>query len=162
MSIISVQQQFLDHLISELNVRFTESSSQFLLQFTQLLPSELIKNLTKTKNTDFDELIKFYEDDLPLSRGFSAELELWKNYWSSETCKADAEALNTPEKALKQLDKDLYPNIYTLLTFADTVPVTSCECERSISMLRLIFKEYYDTRKTKWASNDAVSSSNST
>ena len=91
----------LDHLISELNVRFTESSFQFLLQFAQLLPSELIKNLTKTKNTDFDDLIKFYEDDLPLSRGFSAELELWKNYWSSETCKADAEALNTPEKALK-------------------------------------------------------------
>ena len=29
----------LDHLISELNVRFTESSSQFLLQFAQLLPS---------------------------------------------------------------------------------------------------------------------------
>ena len=66
----------LDHLISELNVRFTESSSQFLLQFAQLLPSELIKNLTKTKNTDFDDLIKFYEDGLPLSRGFSAELEL--------------------------------------------------------------------------------------
>ena len=128
----------LDHLISELNVRFTESSSQFLLQFAQLLPSELIKNLTKTKNTDFDDLIKFYEDDLPLSRGFSTELELWKNYWSSETCKADAEALNTPEKALKQLDKDLYPNIYMLLTLAATVLVTSCECERSISMLRLI------------------------
>ena len=61
-----------------------------------------------------------------------------KLYWSSETCKADTEALNTPEKALKQLDKDLYPNIYTLLTFAATVLVTSCECERSISMLRLI------------------------
>ena len=70
----------LDHLISELNVWFTESSSQFLLQFAQLLPSELIISLTKTKHTDFDELIKFYEDDLPLSRGFSAELELWKNY----------------------------------------------------------------------------------
>ncbi|XP_065920295.1 52 kDa repressor of the inhibitor of the protein kinase-like [Dysidea avara] len=130
--------RMLDHLISELNVRFTECSSQFLLQFAQLLPSELIKNLTKTKNIDFDDLIKFYEDDLPLSRGFSTELELWRNYWSSETCKADAEALNTPEKALKQHDKDLYPNIYTLLTFAATVPVTSCECERSISMLRLI------------------------
>ena len=93
----------LDHLISELNVRFTEYSSQFLLQFTQLLPSELIKNLTKTKKTDFDDLTKFYEDDLPLSKDFSVELELWKNYWSSETRKADAEALNTPEKELKRI-----------------------------------------------------------
>ena len=33
----------LDHLVSELNVQFTEASSQFLLQFAQLLPSELIK-----------------------------------------------------------------------------------------------------------------------
>ena len=60
------------------NVRFTESSSQFLSQFTKLLPSELVKNLTKTQNTDFDDLIKFYEDDLPSSKGFPAELELWK------------------------------------------------------------------------------------
>jgi len=74
----------LDNLISELNVQFRESSSQFLLQFGQLLPSELIKDLTKTKSTDFDSLIKFYEDDLPSSKGFPAELELWKSYWSEK------------------------------------------------------------------------------
>ena len=35
----------LDHLISELNVRFDASSSQLVLEFMQLLPSELIKIL---------------------------------------------------------------------------------------------------------------------
>ena len=52
--------------------------------------------------------------------------------------KADAKELNTPEKALKQDNKDLYPNIYTLMALAATVPVASCKCERSISMLQLI------------------------
>ena len=51
---------------------------------------------------------------------------------------AIAENLNTPEKVLKNMEKDLYPNIYVLLLLAATIPVTSCECERSISMLRLI------------------------
>ena len=51
---------------------------------------------------------------------------------------AIAEKLNTREKALKSMEKDLYPNIHVLLLLAATIPVTSCECERSISMLRLI------------------------
>jgi len=49
-----------------------------------------------------------------------------------------AEKLNTPEKALQNADKDIYPNVYVLLVLAATIPVTSCECERSISMLRLV------------------------
>ena len=32
-------------------------------------------------------------------------------------------------------DKDLYPNMYTLLQIACTLPVTSSECERNASML---------------------------
>ena len=37
-------------------------------------------------------------------------------------------------------DKDFFPNIRVLLSIMATLPVTSCECERSISMLKLIFK----------------------
>ena len=43
--------------------------------------------------------------------------------------------LNTPEKALDHADCDFFPNINTLLCIMGTLPVTSCECERSISML---------------------------
>ena len=39
-------------------------------------------------------------------------------------------------EALKECDKDLYPNIFTLLQIGATLPVTSCQCERSASSLR--------------------------
>ena len=45
---------------------------------------------------------------------------------------AIAEKLNTPEKALKSMEKDLYPNTHVLLLLAATISVTS------FSMLRLI------------------------
>ena len=51
---------------------------------------------------------------------------------------AIAEKFKTPEKALKNIGKDVYPNVHVLLFLATTIPVTSCKCARSISMLRLI------------------------
>ena len=39
-------------------------------------------------------------------------------------------------KVLRHTDKDFYPNIHALLVIITTLPVTSCECERSISLLR--------------------------
>ena len=38
--------------------------------------------------------------------------------------------------ALKECDKDIFPNIYVLLQIACTLPVPSCQCERSASALR--------------------------
>ncbi len=49
-----------------------------------------------------------------------------------------ASKLDTPAKALPHADEELYPNIRILLNIMATLPVTSCECERSICMLRLI------------------------
>ena len=43
---------------------------------------------------------------------------------------------STAAAAIKMCDKDMYPNISTLLQIACTIPVTSCECERSASVLR--------------------------
>ena len=64
------------------------------------------------------------------------ELEQWQNKW---TCEAEeAGSLNTPEKVLGHADKDYYPNIRSFMMIMVTLPVTSCECERSISLLRLV------------------------
>ena len=40
-------------------------------------------------------------------------------------------------KALKVCDMNSYPNIYALLKILGTVAVTSCECERSGSVLKM-------------------------
>jgi len=37
--------------------------------------------------------------------------------------------------ALKQCDEDGFPNKFTLLKILPTLPVTSCECERSFSAM---------------------------
>ena len=37
---------------------------------------------------------------------------------------------------LKLGDKDIFPNVHTLLLIGATLPVTTCECERSFSCLR--------------------------
>jgi len=51
---------------------------------------------------------------------------------------AIAQELNTPEKVLAHTDYDHFPNIHTLIVIVATLPITSCECERSISMLKLL------------------------
>ena len=38
--------------------------------------------------------------------------------------------------SLKACDPDDFPNLYVLLKIAATLPVTSCECERSINTMR--------------------------
>ena len=63
------------------------------------------------------------------------ELELWHTKWKDSEL---AEGLNTPMKALPHVDKDYFPNIHTLMLIMATIPITSCECERSFSLLRLV------------------------
>ena len=61
-------------------------------------------------------------------------MDMWKIKWTKMP--SGANELDTPEKVLRHTGKDLYPNIHALLVIITTLPVTSCECERSISLLR--------------------------
>ena len=82
---------------------------------------------------NFKYMLELYGDDLPLFLCFASELDLWQHKW-----KVDSElgsTLNTLEKALDHADCDFFPNIHTFLCIMGTLPVTSCECEHSISML---------------------------
>ena len=59
---------------------------------------------------------------------------------------------STPKKLIdvfKECDAMTFPNIYVLLQLALTLPITSCECERSFSQLKLIKTAH---RSTKTAS----------
>lgn len=127
----------LDHLISELDERFDADSSLVVVEFMELLPSTIIghdqSHLQLSKLTN---LVSCYENDLPSSRALDTELDMWENKWRSEHLLA--RELDTPEKVIRHIDQDYYPNICVLFQIMVTLPVTSCECERSISMLRLI------------------------
>ena len=74
-----------------------------------------------------------YNDDLPSPEVFEMELKRWKNKY---TLKPADQRPSSPALSIKECDQDMFPNIYILLQIACTIPVTSCECERSASGLR--------------------------
>jgi hypothetical protein len=45
-------------------------------------------------------------------------------------------------KAIQDCDALQFPNVFTLLQIACTIPATSCECERSASALRRLHTFY--------------------
>ena len=126
----------LDHLVNEIELRFDENSSQNVTEFLALLPATISKSHSVIDRGTFPSVLQLYEDDLPASLSLDAELDLWQQHWIAHPNLASQ--LNTPEKALHHADKDFYPNINVLLRIMATLPVTSCECERSISLLRLV------------------------
>ena len=98
------------------------------------MPSEIVNSNATISEPDFSNLLKLYGDDLPFSRGLDSEMDMWKIKWTKMP--SEANELDAPEKVLRHTDKDFYPNIHALLVIITALPVTSCECERSISLLR--------------------------
>ena len=84
--------------------------------------------------------LSFYKFDLPHFSLIHAELELWEEFWNEKT-----ELPSTISDTLKFMDMRGFPNILGASHILATIPITSCECERSISTLRRI-KTY--TRST--------------
>ena len=100
-----------------------------------MVPSVLADESLATEDR-IDEVIKaveVYKDDLLSYDTLPQELTMWQK----KSKMMDEEDLpKTAMKALKLCDLVLYPNIHTLLRIICTLPVTSCECERSDSALR--------------------------
>ena len=121
---------FVDHLFSEMNNRFNEGRNNYsegLVLIPAILKSE----------PDWKRLaLKFAEtftDDLPHASTLSEELDLWQVKWAEvkNRCSSLAETLLATSKAI-------FPNLHSLFHLLVTVPVTSCECERSFSRLRCL------------------------
>ena len=86
-----------------------------------------------------------YKADLPSPHLLSTEFRRWKSKYSSAPLDHRP---NTLEGALQSCDKEDFPNIFTLLVIACTLPVTTCETERSNSQLKLL-KTYLRSTMTE-------------
>ena len=123
----------LDHLIEEMEFRFPSEMCNLYNGF-YLIPSIFLKC-----SKDFDwktEFMKFasaYKDDMPDYRTFHAELGLWETSWKKGFEKVQ---YSTIADTIRNCDEIAFPNIFTALKILAVVPVTTCECERSISALR--------------------------
>ena len=90
----------------------------------------------------FKKFSDFYEDvDLPNPLALGAELELWQTYWVAYKGSIPSSVAST----LKAVTFDSFADIKVALRILATLPVTSCECERSFSAMRRL-KNY--TRST--------------
>jgi len=118
----------MNSLVSELESRFSDQAAKSV-QSMNVLPIVL-----RTKGcTTLAEVMLIYIDDLPSLMTIEAEMHAWKVLWKTkEECGLPESAAQT----LKKTDKMLYPNIHTLLRILCTLPITSCESERTISGLR--------------------------
>ena len=76
------------------------------------------------------DTLEVYKDDMPSPSYLEQELDLWWCKWINYS----GELPNTPSKALVYATEStcMFPNINHVLRVICTVPVTSCECERSI------------------------------
>ena len=95
-----------------------------------LVPSIVVQD---EFNSDVNNIIGIYEDDLIDKYLVDQELGLWKRKWS--VC-SPIDRPDTLASALISCDEERFPNIFRLMKIGCTLPITSCTCERSFSTLR--------------------------
>ena len=130
---ISLYNEFLSYIIEELQGRFQTFSAGFRGLFF-LLPSECRSQAIMEIPNELENSVSTYVDDLPCAAGFKFEYRNWVRFWKE----AEGEIPATLTDSLTACDLTLFPNIKVLLTIPVTIPVTSCESERSFSQLKLI------------------------
>ena len=79
------------------------------------------------------DLTGLHLNDLPNPDIVDQELLLWKNKWSSTSAESRHSTL---AESVKKCDEKRFPNVFVLLKIGSTLPVTSCDGERSFSAMR--------------------------
>jgi len=157
---VNVTIPVLDDIITSLQDRFC-NGQDIIMKGTVLLPSYVITE-PNWKNV-LQPFLKFYSDELPCYHSVDSEFILWNKMWheqweshwksiqeqhlhtvgvcikltDTEVKKLKANAVpNTIAATLANINKDIFPNIYYMLTILAVLPITTCEAERSFSTLR--------------------------
>ena len=80
----------------------------------------------------------FWERDLPSASSLLSGLKQWQRFWKLKSESLDNIIPADLAHCIHAADEDVFPNIRVLLIIACTIPVSSCEAERSFSALRRI------------------------
>lgn len=121
-------------MIADLKQRFNDSAHSVGLLY--LLPTRVPQDADIPP--ELFKAVDFYKDDLPHQVMFPTEFRMWARKWKLESQSHDSELPSRLVDTLQACDATTYPNINVLLQLALTLPVTSCECERSFSQLKLV------------------------
>ena len=85
------------------------------------------------KMSKLRDAINEYRDDIPHPDIVEQEIDNWRNSFMQQTT---TEVPTTVAEAMKAVNAVHFPNVFALLKLVATLPITSCECERSFSTLR--------------------------
>jgi hypothetical protein len=138
----SVSIPFVDHMVTSISHRFN-SETVVAYKGLVVIPSNMlhmIKHSTGWKE-QFKIFSKFYESDFPNFNLLESEVVMWEKYWQTYEGPIPKNISTT----LKAVFFPSFENIKIALRILGTLPVTSCECERSFSAMRRL-KDY--TRST--------------
>ena len=83
----------------------------------------LVPSVLCSKEVDIEAAVIKCNGDLPSPELLQMELQRWKSKYMSVP---PEKRPSSPGKAIKDCDSDDFPNIFTLLQIACTIPVTSC------------------------------------
>lgn len=125
---VSLYLMFFNHLVTEISTRVIKNEGRFTAE--NLIPSKLQTLDELNANAIFD----VFSNDIGDRQVFLDEVARWKARWSMAVCQGPQHLLDT----LNATNKDLYPNIFTILTVLLTMPVSSASSERSFSAMRRI------------------------
>ena len=118
----------IDRLISEMEFRFTKLSL-IASKLLCLVPSILCSS----DDVDLTDVLQQYAYDLPNPDAVAMEIRNWERFWFTMN---NLELPDSLAAAIKKCDNSIFPNLFVLLKIGCTLPVTSCECERSFSVMR--------------------------
>ena len=125
--LLNVAIPFVDHIIQELRARL-QPISKTASSLLALIPSVFVSNDT---SASVDALCEAYYDDMPSPALAKDEINRWHDKFTSDKVIPD-----NCQAALEACDPVIFPNVHVLLQIACTLPITSCECECSASVVR--------------------------
>jgi hypothetical protein len=128
----------LDHMTTELETRFGDNH-RTVIQLLCLVPACIASSEIGFRIAVPEkllELVATYKCDLPAPDLFHVEYASWVRHWQQN--EAHGTLPNTLQETILQYDSDRYCNIFMLLKIALTMPVTTCENERSHSQVKLV------------------------
>ena len=135
----------LDHLITEMCTRFQPNAPN-AYNGLYVIPSKTI-SLVSNNQVNWKEKFKsftlFYQDDLPNPLALDAEIQIWERLWLD----VKGTRPETLAQTLKSIDLKVFENLNVASRILATIPVTTCECERSFPALRKL-KDYTLTKQT--------------
>ncbi|XP_065667641.1 52 kDa repressor of the inhibitor of the protein kinase-like [Hydra vulgaris] len=134
----------IDHVSTSISTRF-KSETVAAYKGLSIIPFNIISLLKRPKTQlcwrkQFEIFCDFYIDDFPNISALNGELVLWEKYWESFS----GTIPDNISLTLKSISFPGFENIKIALRILGTLPVTSCECERSFSVMRRL-KDYMRT-----------------